>query len=662
MAKGESDRAAAASARHADELERLRGVEHQLRAEIGALAADRDHWRREFTRLRARRVVRAALAVARPLGSLRRLIRRLGAPGGRGRSVAGGQQFPEGDARDAASYRRWMTLQEYVSPAEASPSAAGPLISIVMPVYEPDVDHLVAALESVRGQRYPSWQLVLCDDGSNGRWWEDERLSPLVEDERVVRVGNPSNGGIAAATNRAIGAATGTWVAFMDQDDLLAPDALSAVVDAVTADPGLRLLYSDEDSIDAAGERYGPYFKPTAIRELMLGQNVMNHLTVYSVVLLKELGGLREGLDGSQDWDLNLRALDVVTDEEIAHLPRILYHWRKTDDSFSAGEGRLRSQRAGGAAVAEAMARRGLDGFPRPVVTGGWFQLVLRVAESAPKASIVIPTRDRPELIMGCVDAILARTRYDDYELVIVDNGTRDEDALAYLAELERRHDVAVLRCDWPFNFSRLLNEGVRAASGEVIVSLNNDVIVEQDDWLEQLVANAVRPDVGAVGARLLYADGRVQHAGVVLGVGSVAGHWYGGLAGSDPGYFGQAVLQREVEAVTGAVLAMRRALYLEVGGLDEENLSVAFNDVDLCLRLREMGLRNLYVPGVELTHLESVSRGSDDRPDTRERFQREVAYMLRRWGVDGGDLVDRIKNPNFVQREGDCLLTLDGN
>lgn len=570
------------------------------------------------------------------------------------------------DPTNNDDYHHWLSQHEdhsidaYRGWLDKNPDTSqGPTFSIVMPVYEPDVTHLSAAVRSVLGQWYPNWQLVLSDDASSSDWVLDEAIAQLLADSRIVIVRAATNGGISAATNRAIEATAGAWVAFMDQDDLLAPDALAQIADMIATRPEARLIFSDEDKVDEYGRRSAPYFKPEAVRELLLGQNVISHLAVYARDIITSSDAtplLRSALDGSQDWDLNLRVVEGLRDDEIVHVPRILYHWRQTEKSFSQTRAHVAHQ-ADARAVAESLKRRGLVGVARPVAGGGWFQIHLRTGQDKPRASVIIPTRDHPELIRQCLASVLDFTDYPLFEIIVVDNGTRDPRALAVLEDASRDDRVTVLKMDEPFNFSRLLNAGVGAATGDVVVSLNNDVTVHQADWLDQLVANAMRSGIGAVGVKLIYPNRTVQHAGVLMGLGGVAGHSFVGLSPADPGYFGQAVLTREVEGVTGAVLAIRRDTYREVGGFDEHNLAVTYNDVDFCLRLRERGLKNLVLAGVELTHLESESRGSDEVPERQETFRRECQYMVDRWGDELGMIIDRIKNPNFSQRYGDNFL-----
>lgn len=656
------------------ELGLRRAERDGLLSQRDGLVAELHWWRGQFHRLQARRSVRIALALARLIGRLRFHPRRDERGAESSQTEDASQPVSERledvtasplDATDASQYREWIRANEDHGPAAfgrwceaAGLDESGPTLSVMMPVYNPDIAFLREAVSSIANQWYPHWQLIMSDDGSDNAWFADAGVRRLLEDVRIRGVFRETNGGIAAATNSAIEAASAEWLVFLDQDDLLAPDALARVAEQIVRDPGVRLLYSDEDSIDESGERFLPYFKPRAVRELLLGQNVINHLSVLRRDDVMAVGGLRSEFDGSQDWDLVLRVIERLEDREIVHIPHILYHWRKTSETYSASTKTMaQTYGAGLRAVRDAVQRRGLSAEVSPVAHGSWAKVALRPSGPKPLASIIIPTRDHPELLTSCVDSVLFSTRYESFEVIIMDNGTRDTEALRFLEAAENRPRVTVIPWDRPFNFSELLNEGVRRAKGEIIVSLNNDVIVYQEDWLDQFVANAQRSDVGAVGARLLYADRHVQHGGVLLGVHAVAGHSFSGLGPSDPGYFGQAILNREVEAVTAAAMAVRRSVFLEHGGFDAENLAVAFNDVDFCLRLRRSGLRNLYLGSVEMTHLESRSRGKDDQPDRREGFGREVAFMRDTWGHDGGDLIDSIKNPNLLQREGDCLL-----
>jgi GT2 family glycosyltransferase len=495
-----------------------------------------------------------------------------------------------------------------------------PTISVVTPVYSPPVDVLEAAISSVVGQFYPHWQLCMWDDAS-----PDPDTYPTLKrhasaDARV-RIGRGErNGGIAAALNSALGLADGEYVAFLDHDDLLTPDALLEMAEAIVASDA-DLLYSDEDKIDAAGRRHDPFFKPDWSPDYLLSINYTCHLSVMRRELVERLGRFGTGLDGSQDYDMWLRASEAT--DRIVHVPKILYHWRQVAGSTAADIGNKtyaheRSRRA----IAAALERRGIDGHvdDGPIPTS--FRVVRRLARK-PLVSVIIPTRDRLDLLSRAVRGIERGTDYDNVEILIVDNGSTDAATLEYLARVPHR----VIREPGPFNYSRLNNRAASHARGELLLLLNNDTEPLTREWLTTMVEHTQRPEVGIVGAKLLYPSGRVQHAGVVLGVGGVAGHAHKHFAGTAPGYFHAADLVRNSSAVTAACMLVKRELYESVGGFDDRHLAVAFNDVDFCLRVRELGYLVVFTPYALLRHYESESRGFELDPA-------EIDYMIGRWGA----------------------------
>lgn len=523
-----------------------------------------------------------------------------------------------------------------------------PLISVVVPVYNTPEAVLRAMIASVENQLYDRWELCIADDASTL-----PHVAPLLRecaarDGRIKVATRPVNGHICAATNTALGLAGGAYVAFLDHDDLLAENALYEVAAAIGAHPEAALFFSDEDKIDSAGRRSTPYFKPRFSRDLLLGQNVVNHLSVYRRALVEELGGLREGFEGSQDYDLALRAVDAVGAGRVRHIPAVLYHWRQDERSNTFSQAQLdRCLDSARRAIQESLDRArvlGRDGGRRAVVepnplAPGWNRVRWALPEPAPLVSVIIPTRDRADLLETCITGLLERTAYRNIEILIVDNGSVEPATHELLDRYRRDARFRVLTIGGAFNYSALNNAAAAEARGEVLLLLNNDIDVIGPDWLSEMVSLATRDGIGVVGAKLLYADGRIQHAGVALGAGTfedgpgVAGHIGLLRARADPGYFGQYALTRDVAAVTGACLAIRKAVFDEVGGLDAVNLKVAFNDVDLCLRVREAGYRVLWTPFAELFHLESVSRGADTDGEKRRRFEGEVRWMKARWG-----------------------------
>jgi glycosyltransferase involved in cell wall biosynthesis len=524
-----------------------------------------------------------------------------------------------------------------------------PKFSILMPVYNTPGEYLRQAIDSVLDQLYQDWELCIVDDASTS-----SEIRTLLEeyarkDARIRPSFRRMNGGIAACTNTALEMASGEWLVLMDHDDVLAEHALYLVAEAINGDPDTAIVYSDEDHIDATGRRCRPYFKPDWDYDLFLGQNLVNHLGAYRADLARRVGGFREGFEGSQDWDFALRVLSSAPSAKVHHIPFVLYHWRVTDDSFSqtspmcALEAAQRAvnehfTRTGQAAVASAVGR---SNYPSH----------LRIKQSLPAAhplvSIIIPTRDQCELLRNCIDGLVNRTDYEPVEIVIVDNGSSEPDALAFLADLRSRPNVKVVDDPRQFNFSRLVNQGVAASSGGVCVLLNNDTDVINSGWLEEMVSHALRPEVGAVGAKLYYANDTLQHGGVILGLGGVAGHALRLSPRRSAGYFNQLNLTRNLSCVTAACVAIRREVYDTVSGFNERDLTVAFNDVDFCIRVRQVGYQIIWTPHAELYHYEYQSRGGETTREKAERFRSEVTYMRKQWGpvLDS----DPFYNPNLA-------------
>jgi GT2 family glycosyltransferase len=532
--------------------------------------------------------------------------------------------------------------------AEVAQWREPPLISVVMPVYDPGSKVLEEALRSVRGQLYPHWELCIADDASTDPAVPRLLARAAAEDPRIRVERRPENGHIAAATNTALALARGAYVAFMDHDDVLPAHALYEVAKAIRREPDLDLIYSDEDKIDADGRRFEPHFKGDWNPELLYGQNYLNHLTVVRRSLVAAVGGLRPGFEGSQDHDLLLRLSDRLDPARVRHLPAILYHWRTAIGSGTFSDAFLaRAEAARLQALEELVARRG---WPHRVERGplGFNRLVRALPHPAPLVSVVIPTKDRAELLRVVLDGLLTGTDYPAIEVVVVDNGSTEPAALALLEQAAADPRVRVLSRPGPFNFSGLSNDGAAAARGPLLLFLNNDIEVVAPGWLTELASIAVEDGVGAVGAKLSYPDGTLQHGGVVLGVGGVAGHSHPDIGPDDPGYFGRMVISQEVSAVTGACLMMRRAVFEEVGRFDAAHLAVAFNDIDLCLRVRKAGYRVIWTPHAALTHHESKSRGKEDTPEKRARFEAEVATMTERWGPELRN--DPYYNPNLAR------------
>jgi O-antigen biosynthesis protein len=505
-----------------------------------------------------------------------------------------------------------------------------PLISIVVPTFNPRAEWLEAAVDSVRTQLYPHWELCIADDVST-----DPTVRLLLErlareDARIKLVFREQNGHISAASNSALTLATGEWVALLDHDDLLSEHALFWIADAINADPAARMIYSDEDKLDEA-HRFDPYFKCDWNLDLFYSRNIFSHLGVYRRDLIEEVGGFRIGFEGSQDYDLALRCIEQIAPTAVHHVPRVLYHWRiHPESTATAADAKPYAAVAGERALNEHFQRIGVRAAATWQRNG--YRVRYALPDPAPLVSIIIPTRNGLELIRQCIDSILQRSSYKNFEILIVDNGSDDAAALNYFESLRKDARIRVLRDDRPFNYSALNNEAVAQARGEYIALVNNDIEVISPDWIEEMLGFASQPGVGAVGAKLLYPDGTIQHAGVVMGMGGIAGHVYKHAPRAAYGYFGRACLSSRYAAVTAACLVVSRARYLEVGGLNEPDLAVAFNDIDFCLKLDEAGYRNVYTPYAELYHHESATRGSDLDPNKLARFIEEQKYMATRW------------------------------
>jgi glycosyltransferase involved in cell wall biosynthesis len=536
-------------------------------------------------------------------------------------------------------YDHWVQLHDIPTPKDDVASILArmphPLVSIVMPTYNSKPVWLRAAVESIQKQSYPHWELCISDDASPSA--ETRRcLEDLAKEDPRIKVHyRKVNGHISASSNDALALASGSYVALVDHDDLLHPDALLHVAQAIHRHPKAGIIYSDEDKVSADGsQRYAPYFKSDWNRDLFLSHNLISHLGIYKTDLLRSIGGFRVGLEGSQDHDLALRAIEQLDDSQIVHIPKVLYHWRSHEESTaSSGNAKSYAIQAGVRAIQEHLNRTGVRATASiDPTTGSHYRVRYELPEKVPMVSLILPSRDAAHLISTCVSSLLTETDYPNFELIFVDNNTQEPDALKAIEQLALDPRVKVVRDPRPFNYSALCNFGVQHARGEVLALVNNDVEVISKDWLQEMVSIALQPGVGAVGARLWYPNDTLQHGGVILGFGGVANHAHLGLPRGVPGYFGRAMTLQSFSAVTGACLVVKRAIYEEVKGLDEINLPVAFNDVDFCIRIKMAGYRNVWTPYAELYHHESATRGADLSPEKRARFEREVNYMQDQW------------------------------
>ena len=560
------------------------------------------------------------------------------------------------EAAPPEEYRRWINRYE-PKPADlarqrATPLPRTPLVSVVVPVFDPPAAFLDALIQSVLAQTYPHWELCLADASTA------PHVRPLIEkyaaaDRRVKADFLGANRGIAGNTNAALALATGDYVAFADHDDALAPFALYEVARAVNAAPEADFLYSDEDKLDPAGDRVEPNFKPDWSPETLKSRNYVCHLLVLARPLVGRLGGIRPGFDGAQDYDLVLRAGEQA--KRPVHIPAVLYHWRMHAHSTAANtSSKTYAYDAGKRALAEHLSRTGADAAVIDGPTLGTYHVVYRL-RSQPLVSVIVPNKDHPDMLARCVDS-LEKASYANYELIVAENGSTRPETFAYYRDLVKKPNVRVVEWAEPFNYAAVNNFAAGHAKGELLLFLNNDVEAVNPDWLEALVTIAVQPGVGAVGAKLYYADDTIQHAGIVVGMGGVAGHGHLNFPRQAAGHMQRLTYTQNVAAVTGACLITPKKVFDAVHGFDE-GFVLAFNDVDLCLQILAEGYRVVWTPAAELYHLESKTRGAEDTAEKQARFKREYDLFYVKWGpfLKTGDPYYsrhfRLDRPDFALR-----------
>lgn len=540
-----------------------------------------------------------------------------------------------------------------------------PKISIVTPVYSVDPKWLNRCIESVRNQFYENWELCLYDDAST----KEETIKCLKKwqkkgEYRIKISFGKENQHISGASNEALKLATGEFIALLDNDDELAPIALYENVKLLNEHPEADFIYSDEDKIDEKRNRVEPYFKPDWSPDLFLFQMYTCHLGTYRKSIIDEIGGFRKGFEGSQDYDLVLRFIEKTSREKIFHIPKILYHWRKIAGSMAGKEtAKDYTSVSAGKALKDYLKRNKIEGEVLDGKFPGTYHVKRKILGN-PKVSIIIPFKDQADALKVCINSILEKTHYKNYEIILVDNQSKEQKTFDYLESVKNNSVIRILHFDKPFNFSAINNFAVRKADGEYILFLNNDIEVISEGWLSSLLEQAQRKEIGAVGAKLLYPNDTIQHAGVVMGLG-VAGHAFKYFPADKYGYFSHLHLIKNYCCVTAACLMMKKKLFEEIGGFDENNLAIAFNDVDLCLRLFEKGYYNIWTPYTELYHHESLSRGDDgDKnlkqkdPEKYKRVKAENDYMKKKWAKYIKN--DPFYSPNLTKTREDFGLRLE--
>ena len=525
-------------------------------------------------------------------------------------------------------------------------------ISVLVPAYWTPEVFLRQMIESVLNQTYPYLELCIADGSGENISVEKVVKEYQAKDQRVRYQRLEKNEGIAGNTNAAIRMATGDYLALFDHDDLLSPNALFEVASTIEKDKA-DVVYTDEDKVTSdLKEHFQPHFKPDFNPDLLCSNNYICHLFVVKRSLALKLGGQDPAYDGAQDYDFIFRCTEEA--EKIVHIAKILYHWRVHQASTADNPtSKMYAFDAGKRAIEAHLQRIGAKAEVSHTKDLGFYRVKYQV-QGNPKVSIVIPNKDEKETLKKCLESIWQKTTYSNYEIILVENNSTTREIRDYYQELDGKNGVRVVYWDKEFNYSAINNFGISYAKGEYILCLNNDITVISPEWMEELLANCQRPEVGIVGARLYYPDNTIQHAGIVLGMGGCAGSLFVGLARSRGGYLHKAALQQDLSAVTAACFMVKKEAFEKVGGF-EEKLAVAFNDVDFCLKVRHAGYLVVYDPYAELYHHESKTRGYENTEAKKRRFQEEIEYMRCHWMPD--ILRDPYYNENLSLKASDYSL-----
>ena len=532
-----------------------------------------------------------------------------------------------------------------------------PLISIVVPLYQTPEPYLRELIDSVKAQSYENWQLCLADGSP------DDRLKGFLDrnygkENRIVYRKLEQNGGISVNTNEAVMLATGEYLMLCDHDDTLEPDALYEITKAINEKDAPDVLYTDEDKVSMDGKHYfDPNFKPDYNLFRLRENNYICHIFVVKKALTDRVGLLRTEFDGAQDYDFIFRCCEEA--DKVVHIPKVLYHWRCHMDSTAADpESKAYAYQAGRRAIKEHYQRMGIDASVEMTERPGWYRSYVKIQDN-PKISIIIPNKDHIEDLELCLFSLTKRSTYKNYEILIVENNSEKPETFEYYKKLSDRYPkVKVLTWEKEFNYSAINNFAAKQAEGVYLLFLNNDVEILTPQWMEEMLQICQQKDVAITGAKLYYPDDTIQHAGVVLGLGGIAGHIMCKASREDPGYFGRTVTVQEISAVTAACMMIRTEDFWNAGGFDE-TFQVAFNDIDLCMKVRAAGKKIVFTPYAELYHYESKSRGLEDTPEKQFRFDKEVKAFEAKWSEQLAK-GDPYYSPNLSVTEGDCSLRVD--
>ena len=562
-------------------------------------------------------------------------------------------------SKQSIEYQNWISLHDKKFPNNSLKEKNlknKPLISIVMPTYNSNIEWLKDAIQSVKNQIYINWELCIADDNSTNETLKKFIHDLSKSDKRIKVILRNKNGHISHASNSALSLANGEWVGLLDHDDKLSIDALYFVVEAINNNIEANLIFSDEDKIDEDNRRFSPYFKPGWNKDLFYSQNLISHFGVYRKKFIDKINGFRVGYEGSQDWDLALRFIEQIPNESIIHIPKILYHWRVHDQSVA------KSSEA--KPYAYDSAKKALDDHFRrtkqnakSINIGYGFKTQFHLAKKY-FISIIIPSKNNFKILKKCLDSIFRDTSYPSYEIIIVDNNSTDPKTLEFLNLYRNIVNIRVLYDKGDFNFSRLINLGVSASKGDHLLILNDDTEIISNGWLSIMVSHCQRKDIGVVGCKLIYPNNKIQHIGVQINEQFEPYHPYTGfLHRNSHGYFGRNDLNSNYIAITGACLMVQRKIFLQVNGFDE-NLKVAYNDIDFCLKVYFLSKRNIVVPEVVLMHYESYSRGNDlISSEKKQRLIRENKFLKDKWFKNGVLKSDPYVSPclNYSQGKLKC-------
>lgn len=533
---------------------------------------------------------------------------------------------------DDVDYEQWYenhkALPEELEKQKNEKWKRKPLISIVVPVYNTPQVFLRQMIESVQNQSYSEWELCIGNASPENKEMK-KILEEYKKDARIKEVEIPENKGISQNTNRAMEIASGELIGLLDHDDLLAPNALYEIAKAVNEHLDAEVIYTDEDKVTTdLKEHFQPHLKPDFNLDLLRSNNYICHFFVASRDLIKRVGGFRPEFNGAQDYDLILRCTEQA--KQIVHIPKILYHWRVHKASTADNPAsKMYAFDAGKRAIEEHLVRCRTKGTVQHTKDLGFYRVKYEVC-GEPLVSIIIPNKDQSEALKKCLDSIREKTSYRNYEIIIVENNSEEPETFAFYKKIAGEK-IKIVTWEGEFNYSAINNFGVRHARGDYLLLLNNDVEIINGDWLTEMLSHCQRKEVGIVGAKLYYPDNTIQHAGIIIGIGGVAGSVFVGLPRAFSGYLHKASIQLDLSAVTAACMLVKRSVFEQVGGL-EEKLKVAFNDVDFCLRVREKGYLVVYDPYAELYHYESKTRGAEDTKEKIRRFQTEIEYMRSHW------------------------------